>query len=210
MARVTVVSFDVEGTLVTPDFSYAIWFEAIPRRYAQRNGIGFEQAKKLVEEEYQKVGDQRLEWYDIRYWFDKLDLGIAEPVMERCRSRVRYYPEVRDVLSSLSGRYQLAIASASSREFLRHLLQDIEPYFTSVFSSVSDYRWLKTSEFYRRMCQALGVQAEQVVHIGDNWQFDFVAPSEIGIRAFYLDRKGQANHRNSLASLTELRAYLPG
>ena len=209
MARVTVVSFDVEGTLVTPDFSYAIWFEAIPRRYAQRNGIGFEQAKKLVEEEYQKVGDQKLEWYDIRYWFDKLDLGIAEPVMERCRSRVRYYPEVRDVLSSLSGRYQLAIASASSREFLRHLLQDIEPYFTSVFSSISDYRRLKTPEFYRKMCQALGVQPEEVVHVGDNWQSDFIAPSEIGIRAFHLNRQRQSDELNSLASLTHLEVHLP-
>jgi len=209
MDGIKVVSFDVEGTLVTPDFSYAIWFEAIPRRYAQRNGIGFEQATKLVEEEYQKVGDQRLEWYDIRYWFDKLDLGIADPVMERCRSRVRYYPEVRDVLSSLSGRYQLAVASGSSREFLRHLLRDIEPYFTSVFSSISDYKRLKTPEFYRKMCQALGVQPEQVVHVGDNWQFDFVAPSEIGIRAFHLDRQRQSEEPNSLASLTHLEVHLP-
>ena len=210
MDDITVVSFDVEGTLVTPDFSYAIWFEAIPRRYSERKGIDFEQARKSVEEEYGKVGDQRLEWYEIRYWFDKLDLGIPEPVMEGCQGRVCYYPEVRDVLSSLSGRYRLTVASGSTREFLHHLLRDIEPYFTSVFSSVSDYGRLKTSEFYRRMCQALGVQPEQVVHIGDNWQFDFVAPSEIGIRAFYLDRKGQTNHQNSLASLTQLEVHLSG
>lgn len=210
MDDITVVSFDVEGTLVTPDFSYAIWFEAIPRRYSERKGIDFEQARKSVEEEYGKVGDQRLEWYEIRYWFDKLDLGIPESVMEGCQGRVRYYPEVRDVLSSLSGRYRLTVASGSTREFLRHLLRDIEPYFTKVFSSVSDYKWLKTPDFYLKMCQALEVRPEQVVHVGDNWQFDFVAPSEIGIRAFYLDRKGQTNHQNSLASLTELKTYLSG
>ncbi len=210
MDDITVVSFDVEGTLVTPDFSYAIWFEAIPRRYSERKGVDFEQARKSVEEEYGKVGDQRLEWYEIRYWFDRLDLGIPEPVMEGCQDRVRYYPEVRDVLSSLSGRYRLTVASGSTREFLHHLLRDIEPYFTKVFSSVSDYKWLKTPDFYLKMCQALEVRPEQVVHVGDNWQFDFVAPSEIGIRAFYLDRKGQTNHQNSLASLTQLEVHLSG
>jgi len=210
MDSAKIVSFDVEGTLVTPDFSYAIWFEAIPRCYARRNGIDFERARELVQQEYEKVGDQRLEWYDIRYWFDKLDLGSPGPVMEGYQSRVCYYPDVRGVLSSLSGRYRLAVASGSAREFLRHLLRDIEPYFTSVFSSVSDYEQLKTSEFYRKMCQALGVNPEEVVHVGDNWQFDFIAPSEIGIHAFYLDRKRQGDHQNSLASLTQLKAHLSG
>ncbi len=93
--EVKIISFDVEGTLVTPDFSYAVWFEAIPERYAEKNGIDLELARKTVEEEYRKVGDQRLEWYDVRYWFEKLGLGAPDPVMERCRSRVHYYPEAK-------------------------------------------------------------------------------------------------------------------
>jgi HAD superfamily hydrolase (TIGR01549 family) len=208
MDEVRIVSFDAEGTLVTPDFSYAVWFEAIPERYAEKNGIDFELARKAVEEEYRKVGDQRLEWYDVRYWFEKLGLGSPAPVMESCRSRVHYYPEAKEVLSSLHGRYKLVVASGSTRDFLNHLLQDIEPYFTRVFSSLTDYRQLKTSEFYLKMCQMMGVKPNQVVHVGDNWQFDFVAPREVGIQAFYLDRKQQANHQNSVASLLHLKAHL--
>jgi len=206
--EVKVVSFDAEGTLVTPDFSYAVWFEAIPEHYAERNGIDFELARKTVEEEYRKVGDQRLEWYDVRYWFDKLGLGIPDPVMEKCSSRACYYPEVKEVLASLSGRYKLVVASGSTRDFLHHLLQDIEPYFTHIFSSLTDYKQLKTAEFYLKMCRTMGVKPGQVVHVGDNWQFDFVAPSEVGIQAFYLDRKRQNNHRNSVASLLQLKAHL--
>jgi len=205
---IEVVSFDVEGTLVTPDFSYAVWFEAIPQRYAEKNGINLELARKAVEEEYRKVGDQRLEWYDVRYWFDKLGLGTPVPVMQRCESQVCYYPEVKEVLVSLSERYKLVVASGSTRDFLRHLLQDIEPYFSEIYSSITDYRQLKTSEFYLKMCQAMRVEPEQVVHIGDNWQFDYVAPSEMGIQAFYLDRKRQTNHQNSVASLLQLKVCL--
>ena len=208
MSEVKVVSFDAEGTLVTPDFSYAVWFEAIPECYAERNGIDLELAKKTVEEEYRKVGDQRLEWYDIRYWFDKLDLGAPDSVMHRCKSKVRYYPEVVEVLATLSGRYKLIVASGSTRDFLRHLLQDIEPYFTQVFSSLTDYKQLKTSEFYLKICNTMGVGPSQVIHVGDNWQFDFIAPKEAGIKAFYLDRKRQNNHQNSVASLLQLKACL--
>jgi HAD superfamily hydrolase (TIGR01549 family) len=203
---VKVVSFDVEGTLVTPDFSYAVWFEAIPLRYAEKNGITLEQARRAVEEEYRGVGDQRLEWYDVRYWFDKLGLGTPVPMMQRCENQVRYYPEVKEVLASLSEKYKLVVASGSTRDFLHHLLQDIEPYFSEIYSSITDYRQLKTSEFYLKMCQAMRVEPEQVVHIGDNWQFDFMAPSEIGIQAFYLDRKQQTE--NSVANLLQLKVYL--
>lgn len=202
------VSFDVEGTLVTPDFSYAIWFEAIPQCYAERNGLDLERAKVLVQEEYGKVGDQRLEWYDVHYWFNKLCLGVPHPVMADCSSRVQYYPEVQDLLVSLNGRYKLAVASGSPRDFLFYLLKDIEHCFTKVFSSVSDYKQLKTPEFYQEMCQVLGVRPEEVVHVGDNWQFDVLAPSEVGIHAFYLDRQGKDEKPNSLSSLAELKAYL--
>jgi putative hydrolase of the HAD superfamily len=205
-ADVRVVSFDVEGTLATPDFSYAVWFEAIPLRYAEKNGISLDQARKAVEEEYRKVGDQRLEWYDVRYWFDKLGLGTPVPMMQRCENQVRYYPEVKEVLLSLSEKYKLVVASGSTRDFLHHLLQDIEPYFSEIYSSITDYRQLKTSEFYLKMCQAMRVEPEQVVHIGDNWQFDFMAPREIGIQAFYLDRKQQTE--NSVANLLQLKVYL--
>ena len=205
---VSVISFDVEGTLVTPDFSYAIWFEAIPECYAERNGIDLELARKIVEEEYRKVGDQRLEWYDVRYWFDKLDLGMPDQMMKRCETKTCYYPEVKEVLSFLSRRYKLVVASGSTRDFLRYLLKDIEPYFANIFSSLTDYKQLKTREFYSKMCQALEVESSQVVHVGDNWQFDFIAPGEAGIKAFYLDRKRQPNNQNSVANLLEFKMRL--
>jgi HAD superfamily hydrolase (TIGR01549 family) len=126
--------------------------------------------------------------------------------MQRCESHVCYYPEVKEVLASLSEKYKLVVASGSKRDFLRHLLQDIEPYFSEIYSSITDYRQLKTSEFYLKMCRAMRVTPEQVVHIGDNWQFDFVAPSEIGIQAFYLDRKQQTE--NSVANLLQLKVCL--
>ena len=58
------------------------------------------------------------------------------------------------------------------------------------------------------MCRVLEVQPEQVVHVGDNWQFDVQSPKEIGMRAFYLDRQGQQNNEHSLNSLAQLKHLL--
>lgn len=205
---IRIVSFDAEGTLVTPDFSYSIWYEAIPQKYAEKYGVDFDTARRIIEEEYGKVGDQRLEWYDVRYWFGRFGLGSPEPVMASYRHRVSYYPEVREVLAELSQRYTLIVSSGSMREFLRHLLEHIEPYFDRVFSSLSDYWQLKTPEFYHEVCREMGVRPEQVVHVGDNREFDFVSPRKVGIHAFHLDRSGQ--HEECLTSLAELKLWLAG
>ena len=208
MKNIKVISFDVEGTLVTTDFSYAIWFDAIPRKYAIKHGISVEQAKQTVIEEYEKIGDQRLEWYDINYWFRKFELGSYRTAMQEYQNLVCYYPEVIQLLKSLNNHYQLIATSGSPHEFLQHLLQDIRHYFHRVFSSVSDYRQTKTEEFYRQLCQELNVMPEQIVHIGDNWQFDYINASTIGLKAFFIDRKCSNNKPGALVSLTELSKHI--
>ena len=60
MKRIELISFDAEGTVVTPDFSQTIWHEAIPALYAQKQGLDFAQAKRQILKEYGRIGDQRL------------------------------------------------------------------------------------------------------------------------------------------------------
>lgn len=207
---VAVVSFDVEGTLVTTDFSSAIWFELIPGRYSERYGLSFEEATMKVRQAYDSVGDQRLEWYNVQYWFTRFDLGDADIAMEQLQPRVQYYPDTKGVLEQLQSRYTLSVASGSPRPFLKHLLRDIEHHFSAIFSSTTDFQQVKTADFWAGMCRALGVDPGQVIHIGDHMQFDFIEPASIGIKAFHLDRNGKAGATGSLQSLSELTLLLAG
>jgi HAD superfamily hydrolase (TIGR01549 family) len=207
MRQIELVSLDAEGTLVTPDFSENIWHEAIPRLYAQKKGLDVAQAKKCIAEEYNRVGVHRLEWYDIEYWFDCLDLGSSEPVIQSCLNKIAHYPEVMEVLSSLAGKYRLVVASGTPLKLLDYLLRDISSYFVRIFSSVSHYRQVKTPDFYLKICEEMGVEPSQVIHVGDNWQFDFLNASQAGINALYVDRSG-GNHQDSLDDLTHLRDLL--
>ncbi len=207
MKRVELISFDAEGTLVTPEFSEAIWHETIPAIYAHRTGMDIARARETVFEEYATIGERRLEWYDINYWFNRLDLGSAERAIDECLSRIGYYPEVMRVLESLGGRYRLIVASCTPHDFLRFLLADTEHHFVKVFSSVSDYRQLKSPAFYRSICEEMGVEPGRAVHVGDNWQLDFVNSREAGLHAVYLDRSGSTDGQ-SIKDLTELEKHL--
>jgi FMN phosphatase YigB (HAD superfamily) len=209
MKQIELISFDAEGTVVTPDFSQAIWHEAIPALYARKQGLDFAQAKRHIVEEYGRIGDQRLEWYDIEYWFSYLGLGSSEPVIQSCLSKIAYYPEVTEVLSSLASEYNLIIASGTPLELLHLLLREVKPYFVRVFSSISHYRQLKSPDFYLSICEEMGVEPSQVTHVGDNWQFDFLNARQAGMNAFYIDRAG-INHQKSLSDLTQLKSlFIP-
>jgi len=207
MRQIELVSLDAEGTLVTPDFSEAIWHEAIPALYAHKKGLDLAQAKERITEEYNKVGVHRLEWYDIEYWFDCLDLGSSEPVIQSCLDKIAHYPEVIEVLSSLAGKYRLVVASGTPLKLLDYLLRDIKSYFVRVFSSISHYRQVKTPDFYLKICEEMGVKPGKVIHVGDSWQFDFLNASQAGINTLYIDRSG-ANHQDSLGDLTRLKDLL--
>jgi HAD superfamily hydrolase (TIGR01549 family) len=212
MSKVKVISFDADGTLVTPDFSQAVWYEGVPTLYANKNGISFEEAKAFIEREYRVVGDLRVEWYDIKYWLQRFGLGPPEAdherMLENYRHRVSCYPEVTQALSSLSKDYTLIVISCSTRDFLPYLLDGIEGYFTRVFSTVSDYGQVKTPGFYLEVCRQMHVSPEEMAHIGDLWEQDFLAAKEAGLKAFHLDRRGERKDSNSLESLEDLEKRL--
>lgn len=186
------LSFDLDGTLVGLDFTDLVWHQGIPALYARRAGMDLVQAQELVLREYQRVGDGALEWYDIAYWFGYFDLsGGWQDLLEQYAAQVRVYPEVHETLSRLRERYSLIVLSNAAREFI-----DIEmdrgglaEYFDLIVSATSDFGLVKKSpEFYRRICELLGIGPQELTHIGDHWEFDYQIPRELGVAAFYLNR----------------------
>lgn len=196
--------------MVTTGFSYAIWFEMIPQRYAERWGLSFVEATQEIKREYDSLGDQDIDWYNVQYWFTRFDLGKADIAMEGLQPRVSYYPETKEVLKKLAGLYKLSVASGSPRPFLKHLLRDTEHHFSSIFSSTSDFQQVKTAGFYKNMCRQLRVEPGQVVHVGDHLQFDCQEPASIGICAYYLDREGKSGDPAAVRDLAQFEEIIQG
>jgi len=139
----------------------------------------------------------------VQYWFDRFDLGAANIAMEELQNRVNYYPDTLKTLSALGEKFRLSIASGSPQHFLTYLLRDIKHHFCAIYSSISDFKNIKNADFYKKICQELGVDPDQVIHIGDNYRFDFIEPASMGIRAYHLDRERNQNNPGSLKDLSE-------
>ena len=112
------------------------------------------------------------------------------------------YPEVPEVLEQLRPRFQLAVISNFDGR-LRFILQHvgISNYFSHIFISSELGADKPDPEIFRRALKVMHLNADEVLHVGDDPERDWKAAKEAGLLIFQLDRP-----RNSLRDLfTTLR-----
>ena len=207
-----IISFDLDGTLVTDAFTQVVWHQGIPQLYAEKCGCTLRDAQEFIVQEYNKVGDTALEWYDIHYWLDFFDLEVDwKTLLGKFKSMITTYPEVKEVLSYLNKTHQLIITSNAAREFLNTEIEEttLSPYFDHIFSATSDFKEVKKTEaFYMKICSTLNVKHTQIIHIGDHYDFDYRIPQQLGMTSYYLDRTGETEGPHTVNDLKEFIARL--
>lgn len=107
------------------------------------------------------------------------------------------YPEVPGVLAKLRPRFQLAVISNFDGR-LRFILQrlGISKYFAHTFISSELGADKPDVEIYRRALKVMHLNANEVLHVGDDPERDWEAASAAGLSVFRLDRP-----KNSLRDL---------
>jgi len=112
------------------------------------------------------------------------------------------YPEVPEVLKQLRPRFQLAVISnfdGRLRFILQHL--GISNHFSYIFISSELGADKPDPEIFRRALKIMHLNADEVLHAGDDPERDWNAAAAAGLSVFRLDRP-----RNSLRDLlTTLR-----
>ncbi len=200
------ISFDLDGTLVKMDFVDAVWLEEIPKEYAKKYGMEFEEARRIVEEEYLKVGPEAIEWYDINYWLKKFGLEMDyEEIFKKCRGKLALYEDAIKALEMLDGEHLIIISNAAM-EFIEFELNELNlrEYFKNIFSAVSHFgKTKKDSEVYKNVCKKIGMRCNELIHVGDNYEFDYVAARNAGVVAYYLDRHRNENNEHIIWNLVE-------
>jgi putative hydrolase of the HAD superfamily len=205
---VQIVSFDMDGTLIESEYTDWVWHHGIPDLYAEKTGLPFEEAKDFVVREYRKVGEAGIDWYDIKYWFRLFELGMDwKTLMERYTDKIRVYPDVHPILDRLKDSFRLVLTSNAGREFIDVEMEatGLAGYFDQIFSATSDFGEVKkTPRFYRRICEILKIQPEEMAHVGDHYEFDYLVPRDLGIQAFYLDRSARKKGNSVLWDLRDM------
>ncbi|MBW2999226.1 HAD family hydrolase [Candidatus Woesearchaeota archaeon] len=207
MKNIKVISFDLDETLVDKDFDMIIWYTEIPRLYSEKYKIPFEEAKIEVVSEYKRLKDHH-RWTDIEFWFDHFGLKDWRKLMDGLKYKIRLYPDSIPLLEKMKKDFKLIIITQAERKFieLKIKVENLGKYFLDIFSTASDFKQLEKSEaIYLKILEKLKIKPEELVHIGDHYDFDYKVPRKLGINAFLLDRSGEKKGENMVHSLREFK-----
>ncbi len=207
--KTKILSFDVDGTLVDAEFNDLVWLEEIPRLYAEKEGISFKEAYKFILGEYEKVGDKDLRWYDMNYWLRTFGIDRSyNEILQKYEEKIEIYPDARAILEALKESFPMIVITVMPREFLEIKLKRLNGYFCKTFSTISDFKDVKTSHVYGEICLRLNIAVGELLHVGDTWQMDYLEPRKAGVKAFFIDRTGEKEGDNVIRSLEELTPLL--
>jgi len=209
---IKIISFDLDGTLVKSDYADKVWLEGLPKLYSEEKNVPLKKAKSYIFDFYKKVGESRKEWYDIAWWFQKFKMNSSwRNLLYKYKDDIKLFPETIETLELLKEKFKLIIISNAKSEFIDIQIKhtNIKPYFKCVFSSLSDFDLVKkTPDVYKQILEILKVQSDEIIHLGDNFEFDYISPKKIGIASIYLDRNKKENGENTIYSLSELKNIL--
>ena len=202
---IRVVSFDMEGTLVDHSFSRSIWEEAIPKLFAESRGLSLEEATRIVLAEYNSIGEEKPEWYDVDYWWRRLNLpGDWRKKLIENEKSCFVYSDVHMVLDDIGGRYPIIVSSNTIRDFLNVQLKCINYAFHKVYSAPSDFGIVKSQPaFFDNICRDLLISPNELAHVGDHAEFDYRIAKMLGVKAYLLDRSGEMNGPDVVHDLFE-------
>ncbi len=204
---IKVISFDLDGTLSDLNFDKLIWNTEIPKLYSEKHNVSLEEAKNKVFFEYNDdIGHHR--WTDISYWFEKFGLDDYNKLLEDVKHNIKIFPEVIPILKELKEKYKLIIITQSEKRLLDIKLkaENLGEFFSETFSTPSDFKKLeKDDEIYNKIMEKLKIKPEEMIHIGDDHDFDYLIPKSLGIRSFFLDRSKEQEGEYIVHNLEEFK-----
>ncbi|MDP8023035.1 MAG: HAD family hydrolase [Nitrososphaeria archaeon] len=177
------LSLDLCGTLDDCNVYNHMWYSVIPEMYAEAKGMNFEKAKSAVTKAYKEVGPSEIEWYLPSYWINRFGLNYEE-FLKKCEN-VRV--QVPYELKKLKNKYRLILSTNVSKEVLKFSL--LENFFDEIYSSVDLGYPKKDERFWKAVIDKENVKPFEIVHLGDDYVYDYLIPSSLGIRSKLSDLK---------------------
>ena len=188
-----IISFDLDGTLIDKNFDDLLWLEEFPKIYARQKSVPIADAKKLFYAEYAKYGSNRMEWYDVDYWFRRFGLrALPSDVVNEMRSHIKIYPDTIPALKALSNRgCRMIVFSNSARIFLdaKIKVEGLGEYFEQVISLPTDWKMIKGYDgAFARLAKEMKVKPSDILHVGDSYEQDYLSAKREGCEAVLLSR----------------------
>jgi FMN hydrolase / 5-amino-6-(5-phospho-D-ribitylamino)uracil phosphatase len=117
--------------------------------------------------------------------------SLADDALEvffSARNRVEFYDDVRPALKRLQSRYRLFALSNGNADLQRCGVADL---FAGHITAAAAGCAKPDPRIFAHLAQAAGVDAHQVLHIGDDPLADVVGATRAGMQAVWINRDGR-------------------
>jgi HAD superfamily hydrolase (TIGR01509 family) len=117
--------------------------------------------------------------------------SLADAALEvffSARNRVAFYDDVRPALDRLRARYRLFAISNGNADLQRCGIGDL---FAGHVTAIAAGAAKPDARIYAALLEIAGVEAAQVLHIGDDPLADVIGATRAGMQAVWLNRDGR-------------------
>ncbi|RKY72115.1 MAG: hypothetical protein DRP97_01090 [Candidatus Latescibacterota bacterium] len=125
------------------------------------------------------------------------DEASADQVFRACLSGIAtadsLFPEAREVLEALKGRYRLGLLSNNIVEYVRGPLEHLglERFFDVVVISGEENTRKPEPAVFHRALERIGAKPSEAMMVGDSLLEDVAASQRVGMTAVWVNRSGE-------------------
>jgi len=224
---ITAITFDLDDTLWPCDTviahaeqAYISWFDQHYPVVTQRNdATQLREKRRALLQKYPELANDVTEWRlrGTRLLLEEygIDQGVAEQAMDvflQARQAVEFYDDVMDGLQDLSLHFRLGALTNGNADLQRigagHLFDTVQYATLQLPAKPAPDMFLKAFE-------ELGVQAQSVLHVGDNAITDVEGARRLGCKTAWINRGSLVYPADvapadiSISSLRDLVLLLP-
>ncbi len=134
--QINTVFLDMDGTLLDLHFDNHFWLEHMPKRYAEKNNISYQQASDILIRHSESTQGS-LDWYCLDHWTNTLDLDVialkhevADKIAIR-KNVIQFLTHLR----TLNKRIVLLTNAHTDSVKLKFSYVELESYFDTVITS---------------------------------------------------------------------------
>ena len=98
-SRIDDVLLDMDGTLLDRHFDNFFFEEELPRRYAAKHALAFEEARDRLMSMYRSV-EGELAWTDLHYWTERVEIDVVA-MHHELDHMIGFLPDAEEFLLSL-------------------------------------------------------------------------------------------------------------
>ncbi|MDX1498868.1 MAG: GMP/IMP nucleotidase [Woeseiaceae bacterium] len=136
LAEAETLMLDMDGTVLDLAYDNYMWLRHLPARYAEKQGISVEAARRDLLARYGAVQGS-LTWYCLDHWSERLGLDVFRLHQDE-RHRIGYLPGARDFLERMRDaavRVLLVTNSHPDTLRLKDEVTGLFAYFDGVYSA---------------------------------------------------------------------------